>query len=400
VREVLRIRDFRRLWSAQLVSGVGSWLLVVAVPAHVYQLTGSLLATGTTLAAEHLPRLLLGPVAGVLTDRWDRRRVLIGADLFRAAAVAVLLLATGPGALWLLYLALAAESSGTVLFRPAVQATTPAVVGRGRLLGAATSLTALTDGTVRLVGPPTGAAVLALAGFPTLVLVDVASYLLSALSIAGMTARPRPAAAAGTVGGVLAGLAEGLRLLGGHRVARALLPLSFVFLLANAMLSAVLVPFGVDRLGGATQVGLVVSALGVGFLLGALPVRWLVDRVQPRHLLAAAQLGTAGGFALLFSSAALVPALVAAVLVGGFGSTTLAVPQVAVQRSVPDAVLGRAGAAFVTAEALATLLGSVAGPAIAGALSLPAVAVVACALAAAGALAALFVVPVGSELLG
>jgi MFS family permease len=393
VREVLRIRDFRRLWTARLVSGMGSWLLTVAVPAHVYQLTGSLLATGTTLAAEHLPRLLFGPVAGVLADRWDRRRVMVGADLFRAAAVALLLLATGPGALWLLYVALAAESTGTVLFRPAVQATTPAVVGTGRLLAAATSLTALTDGTVRLVGPPAGAALLALTGFPVLVLADVASYLLSALATAGMAARARPAPAAGTVGGVLAGLPEGLRFLRGHRVAHGLLWLSFVFLLGNALLSAVLVPFGIDRLGGVTPVGLVVSALGVGFLLGALPIRLLVDRVPPRSLLALAQLGTAGGFGLLFASTTLAMALPAAVLIGVFGSTTLAVPQVVLQRVVPDAVLGRIGAVFVTAEALATLVGSVAGPALAAASSVPAVAVVACALTAAGALATLLVLP-------
>jgi hypothetical protein len=329
VREVLRIRDFRLLWGAQLVSGTGSWLLVVAVPAHVY-----------------------------------------------------------------------AESSGTVLFRPAVQATVSTVVGRGRLLGAATSLSALTDGTVRLVGPPAGAALLAVAGFPALVLVDVSSYLLSALAIAGMGRRRAPATAAGTLGGVLAGLVEGLRFLRRHPVARALLPLSLPFLLANALLSAVLVPFGIERLGGATQVGLVVSALGVGFLLGALPLRLLVNRVQPRYLLAGAQLGTAAGFALLFGSTGLALALPAAVVIGGFGSTTLAVPQTAVQRTVPDPLLGRTAAVFVTAESLATLLGAVVGPALAAALSVSATAVVACALTAAGALAALIAVPVGPELVG
>jgi hypothetical protein len=71
-----------------------------------------------------------------------------------------------------------------------------------------------------------------------------------------------------------------------------------------------------------------------------------------------------------------------------------------VQRAVPDALLGRIAAVFVTAEALATLLGSVAGPVLAGAQSVSAAAVVACALTAAGALAALIAVPVGPELVG
>jgi len=78
--QALRIRDFRLLWAASLISALGSWLLTLAVPAHVFLVTGSLQATGLTLAAEYLPVLLLGPVAGVFTDRWDRRRLMIATD--------------------------------------------------------------------------------------------------------------------------------------------------------------------------------------------------------------------------------------------------------------------------------------------------------------------------------
>jgi hypothetical protein len=65
----LRIRDFRLLWSARLVSLLGPWLLVIAIPAHVFTLTGSVAATGLTVAAEFLPVALLAPVAGVIADR-------------------------------------------------------------------------------------------------------------------------------------------------------------------------------------------------------------------------------------------------------------------------------------------------------------------------------------------
>ena len=66
------MRNFRFLWSGRAISVLGSWLLVVAVPAHVYALTGSVFATGLTLAAEYLPALLLGPFAGVLVGHADR----------------------------------------------------------------------------------------------------------------------------------------------------------------------------------------------------------------------------------------------------------------------------------------------------------------------------------------
>jgi len=146
VLDALKIRDFRRLWIGRLISTAGSWLLVVALPAYVFHLTGSLLATGLTMVAEYLPALLLGPLVGVLTDRWDRRRVMLAADVFRAVVVAGMLFATSAGSVWVIYLALVAESVGSVLFRPAAQAMTPAIVGTGSGLSSANSLNAVTDG--------------------------------------------------------------------------------------------------------------------------------------------------------------------------------------------------------------------------------------------------------------
>jgi predicted MFS family arabinose efflux permease len=153
------------------------------------------------------------------------------------------------------------------------------------------------------------------------------------------------------------------------------------------------VPFGVRQLGGSEQIGLVVSALGAGFLLGAVVIRGLVDRVQPRLLLAASQLATAVAFLVLFSSTSLVVALPAGVAIGVFGSMTLVTPQTALQRAVPNEALGRISAVFLTAEALATLIGALAGPLLAQAVSLSAAVVVACVVTAGGALAGLAVMP-------
>jgi len=155
--QALRVRDFRLLWSGRLVSLPGTWLLTVAVPAYVLELTGSLLATGLTLAAEYLPLLLLGPLAGVLSDRWDRRRLMIATDLLRAVAVGPMLLVRSRDTVWTIYVALAAESVGSILFRPAAQAHVPVVVGTGPLLSSANALNAGTDATVRLIGAPLGA---------------------------------------------------------------------------------------------------------------------------------------------------------------------------------------------------------------------------------------------------
>ncbi|MEO6090934.1 MAG: MFS transporter [Umezawaea sp.] len=392
--EALRIRDFRLLWFARLVSLLGSWLLVIAVPAYVYELTGSLVATGLTLAAEFLPSVLFGAVAGVLVDRWDRRRVMIAADLARAAAVVLLLLARGPGDVWLVYLALVAESLGTVVFRPAAQAHLPVVVGTGRALSSANGLNAVTDGTVRLVGPPLGGLLLAWAGFDLLVWVDTGTYLLSAAAIA-LTARPavpterRP----GGVGRLVAELREGLVFLRGERTAGALLLVNTLFLAANASLAALLVPFGVTVLGGSGQVGLVMSGLGVGFLLGAPLVRVLVDRVPPAQLLGGALVVTGVGFVLLFSSDTVTFALAWAVPLGLVGSAVLVAGQTLLQRVTPNQVLGRISAVLFTGEAVATFAGAVAGPAVAEALSLTSAAYLAGAVTALSGLLAVLTLP-------
>ena len=109
-------------------------------------------------------------------------------------------------------------------------------------------------------------------------------------------------------------------------------------------------------------------------------IRWLVDRVQPRTLLAVTLSVNAAACLALFTSSALATALPAAVAVGLSGSMTLTAAQVTLQRVVPHAVLGRVTAAFLTAEAAVTLAGAVAGPVLAQSAGLPATAAVAAAI--------------------
>jgi len=371
VFQALRIPDFRLLWGGGLVSSLGSWLLVLAIPAHILAATGSLRDAGLTLAAAYLPQLVLGPIAGVAADGWDRRRLMIVTNLFCAGAVAVMLLGTSPGRYWVLYAALIAENSGAVLYAPALQARIPAIVGTGPLLTSANSLNSASGGIVRLVGGPLGGILLAVCGIRWLICADAVSYLLSAGAMVA-TSRPggsRPNRNA-LAGPVARDLAEGMRALREQPVARALLPVTVTFLTANASLSAVLIAFGIQRLGGTGHTGLMLSCLGAGFLLGAPVTRALLDRTQPRNLLTASLIATAGAYLLLFTSSSLAVALPAATAVAMSGSMALIIQQTTLQRVIPGPVLGRVTAVFLTGEAAATLIGSVAGPFLAQAAHL------------------------------
>ncbi|TYB50630.1 MFS transporter [Nonomuraea sp. PA05] len=388
---ILRNRDFRHLWAAGAAGGLGSGMLVVAVPAHVYAVTGSVLATGVTLAFEHLPSLLLGPVSGVLADRWDRRRLMIATNLVHVLAVSVVLLARTPETVWLVYVAVLGQGMAAVFFRPAVRAHIPAVVGTGPALTSANTVSAVTTGVVGLAGPPLGGLIFATSGVGAVVAAAAAAGLLAALAVA----RTSPRAAGERPEHALVG--EGLRTVWQAPATRGLLAADGVYLLANAALTALLIPFGVARLGGSTEVGYLLSALGLGFLLGAPVSRRLVDRFAPRRVISIAQALAGVAFLLLFNSTTLPAALAAAALLGLPGVTVLVAIQTYVQRATPGRLLGRVTAAFLTVEAAATMTGAFAGPALSELSGLPVALNAACAVTLLSSLVTLCLVPPSSR---
>lgn len=356
--DVLRVRGFAFLLAGNLVSNLGSWLLVVAVPYHVFQLTGSAGATGLTLAAESLPALLSGPVAGVFVDRWDRRRVMIITDVVAAVALLGIPLADRPDRIGWLYAALVVENLAMVFFRPAARALLPAVVGTGPELADANSLIAVNNGIVRLAGPPLGAVLLAVFGLPVLVLADLASYLVSALAIALIGARAGEA----TRTGVSAELAAGLSLTFGHRVLRGLLLVSFLFWTANAVFTALLVPLMTLRFGNRPGlIGLQMSALGAGYLLGGPIGGRLVRDRSPGLPLLLALAGVGMCFAVLATTHSAPVAVLSIGLAGLPGSLFLVTVETTIQRATPAGLRGRVGAVFFASDAAAALAGALLG---------------------------------------
>lgn len=356
-------RDFRLLCVANLVSALGSWLLVVALPFQVFRLTGSVAATGLTLVAESVPPLVVGPVAGLLVDRWDRRRVLIAGDVVAAVAVGGLLL----GLPWL-YVALVVENVAVVFVRPAMRAMVPAVVGTGPKLVRANAMIALNGGIVRLLGPPAGAVLLAWLGLPVVVWLDVASYAVAAALVACVHARPAVASRAFEL---WAGFALTWRTL------RWLLLANTVFWTANGAFTALLIPVLTARFGRPAVVSVFFVALGVGYLVGAPVAARLVRRCRAGPLLRWALVGTGASFLVL----AWAPDLFVSMPIGLFGSLLLVSIETLIQRGSPAELRGRVGATFFASDALALLVGSTVAS-VGGTAVLPyaAVVVIGCAL--------------------
>ncbi|NJP95589.1 MFS transporter, partial [Nonomuraea sp. FMUSA5-5] len=162
---------------------------------------------------------------------------------------------------------------------------------------------------------------------------------------------------------------------------------------ANAALTALLIPFGVATLGRSAEVGYLLSAPGLGFLLGAPVSRRLVDRCAPRRLIATAQALVGAAFLVMFTSTSLPAALAAAVLLGLPGVTVLVAVQTYVQRATPGHLLGRVTAAFLTVEAAVTLIGAFLGPALSELSGLPVALNAACAVTLLSSLVTLLLLP-------
>ena len=289
---LLRRRDFGLLWAGGLISETGDWFLLVGLPVWVLQVTGSSLVTATVFLVGLLPGLVVGPLAGVLVDRWDRRRTLVAVSLAQAAFLLPLLAVDGRHRLWVVYLVMAAEAALAQLNDPARNALVPTLVARDDLVGA-NALIGLNANLARLAGSPLGGLLVELAGLPGLVIGDAVSFLLGA-ALLGLVRRPSPAepaeprevSTAPAPPGVVGEWVDGLRVTLGDRGLRWGLVVNGLAAVAQGIFTVLFVLFVTRELGGdGADVGLLRGVQAIGGLLGGVVVVGLARRLEPGRLL-------------------------------------------------------------------------------------------------------------------
>ena len=200
--------DFRRLWSGQVVSEIGDWLNNIAVLALALELAGPERqgrAVAVYAIARHLPLFVFGPVAGVIVDRTDRRRVMIAADCARAVLALGFLVAHAYSSLPVIYAVGASLFSASAFFNAAKRATIPNLCRGADEMLAANSLSASTTAATIAVGSACGGLVATFFGRDIVFVLNAATFLASALIIRRMVWR-RPTAVEDEK--VLAGVGE------------------------------------------------------------------------------------------------------------------------------------------------------------------------------------------------
>jgi MFS family permease len=284
---LLRRRDFGLLWAGGLISETGDWFLLVGLPVWVLQVTGSSLVTATVFLVGLLPGLVVGPLAGVLVDRWDRRRTLVAVSLAQAAALLPLLAVDGRGDLWVVYAVMAVEASLAQLNDPARNALVPSLVDEGDLVGA-NALIGLNSNLARLAGSPLGGILVELSGLPGLVIGDAVSFLVGAalIGLVGSGRRPAAVAAPAPAPGVVGEWVDGLRVTLGDRELRWGLVVNGLAGVAQGIFTVLFVVFVARELGGdGAEVGLLRGVQAIGGLLGGVLVVGVAGRLRPGRLL-------------------------------------------------------------------------------------------------------------------
>jgi predicted MFS family arabinose efflux permease len=179
LRLLRRNRDFRRLFSAGIISLGGDWFLTVALFDLALEVQGSAVAVALVIIAQEIPFFLLSPLGGILADRLDRRHLMIACDLARAVICLCFLFARSSETFWLIFVLLPLLSAFGVAFDPAVQAAAPNLVEPDDL-PAANSLLGSAWGTMLAVGAALGGVVVATLGNDAAFVIDAASFVLSA----------------------------------------------------------------------------------------------------------------------------------------------------------------------------------------------------------------------------
>ena len=305
---VLRNVTYRRLFAAQIVALIGTGLLTVGLGLLAYDLAGSNAGAvlGTALTIKMLAYVGLAPVINALVARWPKKRVLIGADLIRAAMALCLPFITD---VWQIYVVIFLLQSASATFTPAFQSLIPTILTDERDYTRALSLSRLAYDMEALVSPTAAALLLTVLSYNNLFLGTVAGFLFSAFMVA-ITALPQVPAATGPQTSLWHRTTLGARIFWRNRRLRSLLALNLVVAAPTALVLVNTVVYVRDILHRPdTDLALALACFGVGSMIVALSAPRVLDRFGDR--------------AVMLTGAALIPF----VLTGAAALTLLGVPR-------------------------------------------------------------------------
>jgi predicted MFS family arabinose efflux permease len=289
-------RNFALLATGQAISNIGDFFYSTTLLVWVFALTHSAAAVSGVLVAQYTPVFLLGPIAGVFADRWNRRHTMVVADLVRAAASLLPLIVPGPLRLPAIYTSVFLISAFGRFFMPAKSGVLQVIVADTQQARAA-SVSQATFALSFIVGPAIASPLYFVLGPVVAVLINTASYVVSALSLQMLRASRealhpyafKKGESAAGVGPVLRELRDGFAFVIKTRTLFIVLLMAVIAMLAAGALNALDIVFVSKNLHVSTSLyGPLMAVGGTGALLGAVGAGFASKWVAPRHMLAGA----------------------------------------------------------------------------------------------------------------
>jgi len=344
----------------QIVSFVGEYFTWLAVPIMVEKLTGSALMVGLSVISNAIPMLVLGPVAGVFVDRWDRKRTMLVANVLRAILILFCLLVQRPDQVWIYYLVGFLSSCVSRFFFPAQNAALPLIVNNRDDLLTANGLMQIIQTVGLLAGPALAGFAIGLWGPRVAFIFNSLTFCASVVAIATITVPHTTLdrqAGGSQLNAVWAEMREGLSYLFGSATMVGVLLCLAVVQLGLGAINVVWVPYLQRTFGvGAEGLGIVDSAQGAGMVVGGIGLGLVVSRLSKPTIIAWG-LGVIG---LLLAGMGLAPAFIYIVIIAFVIGLVLVPLQSSLatimQLAVPDLKRGRVGSALNAIAMLAGLL--------------------------------------------
>ena len=353
---VLRNRNFRLMWTGQLISTMGSALTSLAASIYVFRVTGSALSVGLMLMATAAPSLLVGLFAGVFVDRYDRRRIMMTADLIRAVLVFLIPFLVPHGVAWL-YVIVALASGVGQFFDPAYESVLPEVATEEEL-AAANSLIAISSFGSTAIGFAASGFIASAGNLNWAFYLDALSFVFSASCIYRMRLGVFSTDEQTSVSAVLSNLKTGVHELFSRPILSSLFtmqaPVVFSFGLGNALL----LPFALRALGATEfQYGIQEGLTSLGFVVCSLLMAAIFDRMRESSWMFISFFGMAMA-SIVYSYLHSIPLAILAVAVCGFFNAPSSIARrLVVQRNAPREMRGRITSVFFVARDVIYLLG-------------------------------------------
>jgi MFS family permease len=366
VPEVLRTEaQFRLLFAGQVLSLIGDRVMLVALPFAVLEAGGSIQAVGLVVAAQLVPFLVFALAGGVISDRGDRRRVLVASDLARLVVQAVggILLVTGAATPLMLGVLAAFYGTADAFFQPAFTGLLPQTVSHPGQLQPANALRGLSFSVSSIAGPALAGVLIAGLGAGAAMLFDAGSFAVSVACLLRLAPRVAAEGIEEAPPAFLAAIRDGWREVRSR--SWVLAGLGAMCAYAGIVLPAVYVlgPVTIaDRLGGPGAWAVVVVSFGAGCVLGDL----LLLRIRPRHALLTAGIALilASSQAAVYGAGVGLAATCALQFVAGIGVTAFfTLWEVSLQEHIPGDALSRVSSFDYLASTILMPVGTaVAGP--------------------------------------